>query len=152
MPGLQKPSARTPREVLGRYHQAMLDKSADDLADLYTADAVHEFPFSSPGFPSRYEGREEVRAGYRAAWGASPVRVEAIEGMEIHETADPEVIIGEHVVVGSLPTGSGTFTVPGVLIVRVHDGLITRVRDYMDGLAVVGLGELISKAAVEPSV
>ncbi|MFD9602609.1 nuclear transport factor 2 family protein [Streptomyces sp. NPDC057908] len=138
MSGRQIPSARTPREVLGRYHQAMLDKSADDLADLYAADAVHEFPFSSPGFPSRYEGREEVRAGYRAAWGASPVRVEAVKDMEIHETADPEVIIGEHVVVGALPTG--TFIVPGVLIVRVHDGLITRVRDYMDGLAVAGLG------------
>ncbi|MCX5344934.1 nuclear transport factor 2 family protein [Streptomyces atratus] len=150
MSGLQKTSARTPREVLVRYHQAMLDKSADDLADLYAADAVHEFPFTSPGFPSRYEGREEVRAGYRAAWGASPVRVEAIEDMEVHETADPEVIIGEHAVVGALPIG--TFTVPGVLIVRVHDGLITRVRDYMDGLAVAGLGELMAKAAVEPSV
>ncbi|MFJ7496480.1 nuclear transport factor 2 family protein [Streptomyces sp. NPDC097727] len=152
MSELQSPLARTPREVLSRYHQAMLDKSADDLADLYAEDAVHEFPFSSPGFPSSYEGREEVRAGYRAAWGASPVRVEAIEGMEIHETADPEVIIGEHVVVGALPAGSGTFTVPGVLIVRVHDGLITRVRDYMDGLAVTGLRELMAKAAVGPSV
>ncbi|MFD4948416.1 nuclear transport factor 2 family protein [Streptomyces sp. NPDC058239] len=150
MSGLQKPSALTPREVLARYHQAMLDKSADDLADLYAADAVHEFPFTSPGFPSRYEGREEVRAGYRAAWGASPVRVEAIEDMEIHETADPEVIIGEHVVVGALPTG--TLTVPGVLIVRVHDGLITRVRDYMDGLAAAERGELMAEAAVEPGV
>ncbi|MFE3905123.1 nuclear transport factor 2 family protein [Streptomyces sp. NPDC059153] len=152
MSELQNPLARTPREVLSRYHQAMLDKSADDLADLYAEDAVHEFPFSSPGFRSRYEGREEVRAGYRAAWGASPVRVEAIEAMEIHETADPEVVIGEHVVVGALPAGSGTFTVPGVLIVRVHDGLITRVRDYMDGLAVAGLRELMAKAAVGPSV
>ncbi|WP_406379880.1 nuclear transport factor 2 family protein [Streptomyces sp. NBC_01618] len=163
MPGLRKPSARTPREVLGRYHQAMLDKSADGLADLYATDAVHEFPFASPGFPSRYEGREEVRAGYRAAWGASPVRVEAIEDVEIHETADPEVVIGEHIVVGALPDGGDTFTVPGVLVVRVHDGLITRVRDYMDGLTVAGLGELMvggrggvedrrRPSGVEPSV
>ncbi|MFE4334652.1 nuclear transport factor 2 family protein [Streptomyces sp. NPDC056831] len=108
---------------------------------------MHEFPFSSPGFPSRYERREEVRAGYRRAWGAGPVPVEAVEDMEIHDTADPEVITGEHVVVGAVSTG--TFTVPGVLIVRVHDGLITRVRDHMDGLAVAGLGALMAKAAVE---
>ncbi|MFI5751865.1 nuclear transport factor 2 family protein [Streptomyces sp. NPDC051644] len=144
MSGLQRSSARTPREVLDRYHQAMLDKSADDLADLYAVDAVHEFPFASPGFPPRYEGREEVRAGYRAAWGASSVRVEAIEGIEIHETADPEVIIGEHVVIGELPAGGGTFTVPGMLVIRVHDGMIAGVRDYMDGVAVAGLGQLMA--------
>ncbi|MEU2780190.1 hypothetical protein ABZ646_47280, partial [Streptomyces sp. NPDC007162] len=59
-----------PREVLARYQRAMLDKSADDLADLYAVDAMHEFPFLFPGMPERYQGREEVRAGYRAAWDA----------------------------------------------------------------------------------
>ena len=131
------PAFRTPREVLACYHQAMHDKSADDLADLYAVDAVHEFPFTSPGFPSRYEGREAVRAGYRAAWGASPAQAEEVRQIAIHETADPEVIIAEHVVMGTLPTGRTTFTVPGLLILHVRGGLITRVRDYMDGLGVV---------------
>ncbi|MFF2330778.1 MULTISPECIES: nuclear transport factor 2 family protein [unclassified Streptomyces] len=151
MPGPQEASARTPREVLGRYHQAMLDKSADDLADLYAVDALHEFPFASPGFPARYEGREAVRAGYRAAWGASPVEAEAVEDIEIHETGDPEVVVGEHVVVVALPAGGGTFTMPGLLVIRVRDGLITRIRDYMDGLAAVGLGERLARAAEERS-
>ncbi|MFB7954015.1 nuclear transport factor 2 family protein [Streptomyces sp. NPDC056045] len=138
MPVLETPAARTPREVLDCYYQAMLDKSADDLADLYAVDAVHEFPFTSPGFPSRYEGREAVRAGYRAAWGASPVQVEEIRRVAAHETADPEVVIAEHVVVGTLPTGRTAFTVPGLLILHVRSGLIARVRDYMDGLGVAG--------------
>lgn len=137
MPDLETPAVRTPREVLACYYQAMLDKSADDLADLYAVDAVHEFPFTSPGFPPCYEGREAVRAGYRAAWGASPVQVEEIRKIAVHETADPEVIIAEHVVVGTLPTRGTTFTVPGLLVLRVPSGLITRVRDYMDGLGVV---------------
>ncbi|WP_327281020.1 MULTISPECIES: nuclear transport factor 2 family protein [unclassified Streptomyces] len=114
----------------------MLDKSPDDLADLYTMDAVHEFPFTSPGFPPRYEGREAVRAGYRAAWGASPAQVQEVRRIAAYETADPEVIIAEHVVVGTLTTKATTFTVPGLLILHVHNGLITRVRDYMDGLGV----------------
>ncbi|WP_328583833.1 nuclear transport factor 2 family protein [Streptomyces sp. NBC_00370] len=141
MPDLEAPAVRTPREVLACYYRAMLDKSADDLADLYAVDAVHEFPFTSPGFPARYEGREAVRAGYRAAWGASPVQVEEIRKTAAYETADPEVIIAEHVVVGTLPTGRTTFTVPGLLVLHVHNGLITRVRDYMDGLRVAGAGE-----------
>jgi ketosteroid isomerase-like protein len=122
--------------VLASYHQAMLDKSPDDLADLYAMDAVHEFPFASPGFPPRYEGREAVRAGYRAAWGTSPVQVQEVRKIAAYETADPEVIIAEHVVLGTLPTKGTTFTVPGLLILRVHSGLITRVRDYMDGMGV----------------
>ncbi|KIF70935.1 hypothetical protein HY68_23805 [Streptomyces sp. AcH 505] len=141
MPDLEAPAVRTPREVLACYYRAMLDKSADDLADLYAVDAVHEFPFTSPGFPARYEGREAVRAGYRAAWGASPVQVEEIRKTAACETADPEVIIAEHVVVGTLPTGRTTFTVPGLLVLHVHNGLITRVRDYMDGLRVAGARE-----------
>ncbi|GGM12292.1 hypothetical protein GCM10010129_65370 [Streptomyces fumigatiscleroticus] len=136
MPDLETPTVRTPREVLACYYQAMLDKSADDLADLYAVDAVHEFPFTSPGFPPRYEGREAVRAGYRAAWGASPVQVEEVRKTAAYETADPEVIIAEHVVVATLPTRRTTFTVPGLLVLHVHGGLITRVRDYMDGLGV----------------
>ncbi len=132
--------ARTPHEVLSRYYQAMLDKSPDDLADLYAEDAVHEFPFAFPGFPPLHEGREAVRAGYRAAWGASPARVQEVRRIAAYDTADPEVIIAEHVVVGTLTTKATTFTVPGLLILQVRDGLITRVRDYMDDSGVAGAG------------
>jgi uncharacterized protein len=130
------PAVRTPRQALDRYYQAMIDKSADDLADLYAVDAVHEFPFGVPGFPPRYEGREAVRAGYRAAWGASPAQVKEIRRTATYETTDPEAIIAEQVVVGTLPAQNATFTVPGLLILHVHHGLITRVRDYMDSSGV----------------
>ncbi|MEU9913685.1 nuclear transport factor 2 family protein [Streptomyces sp. NPDC051001] len=134
----QDPGLRTPREVLARYYRAMVDKSADDLADLYAVDAVHEFPFAVPGFPPRYDGREAVRAGYRAAWGGSPARVDEIRKVAAYESAEPGVIVAEHVVVGSVPPGRGSFTVPGLLVLHVHDGLITRARDYMDASGVAG--------------
>ncbi|MDQ0578649.1 nuclear transport factor 2 family protein [Streptomyces rishiriensis] len=133
---LDTPAVRTPHEVLTCYYQAMLDKSPDDLADLYAIDAVHKFPFTSPGFPACFEGREAVRAGYRAVWGASPAKVQEVRRIATHETADPEVIIAEHVVVGTLPPKATTFTVPGLLILHVRNGLITRVHDYMDGSGV----------------
>ncbi|MFF7365944.1 nuclear transport factor 2 family protein [Streptomyces sp. NPDC008125] len=129
-------AVRTPHEVLARYYRAMLDKSPDDLADLYAVDAVHEFPFTSPGFPPRFEGRAAVRAGYRAAWGAGEARVREVRRIAVHETADPDVLIAEHVVVGTVAAGATPFTVPGLLVLRVRDGLITRVRDYMDGWGV----------------
>ena len=132
MSPLDTPAGRTPAEVLSCYYQAMLDKSADELADLYAIDGVHEFPFTPPGFPARFEGREAVRAGYRAIWGASPAEVREVRRVAAYETADPEVIIAEHVVVGTVLSKGSAFTVPGLLILHVRNGVITRVRDYMD--------------------
>ncbi|MET8799543.1 nuclear transport factor 2 family protein [Nocardia sp. NPDC004568] len=123
-----------PREILARYQRAMLDKSADDLADLYAVDAVHEFPFSFPGMPERYQGREEVRAGYRAAWDASPAQPREIREAVIHESTDREVIVVEQVVSGTVTTTGGSFAIPGLLVIRVRNGRIVHVRDYMDGL------------------
>ncbi|WNI33190.1 nuclear transport factor 2 family protein [Streptomyces sp. ITFR-6] len=126
------PDART---VLNRYHQAMRDKSADGPADLYAVDAVHELPFSAPGFPERFEGREEVRAGYRAAWGAGPFRVVEITDVVVHGTTGPGTVIAGHVAVVESARGERA-RVPGLLIIEVDEGLITRVRDYMDAPAV----------------
>jgi uncharacterized protein len=89
------PAPTGPREVLERYHHAMLHLSADELTDLYADDAVHEFPFLAPGRPERYHGREEVREGYRAAWGASPVRLEEIHNVVVYDTTDPEVVLSQ---------------------------------------------------------
>ena len=121
-------------DILGRYHQAMLDGSADDLADLYADDAVHEFPFLFPGMPPRFEGREAVREGYAAAWGASPARVDEIRDVVVHETADPEVIVVEQEVVATIATTGERFAAKGVLVIRVQAGRIVAVRDYLDAL------------------
>ncbi|MEU1711052.1 nuclear transport factor 2 family protein [Streptomyces sp. NPDC005706] len=138
----------SPRAVLARYQRAMLDSSADDLADLYAPDAVHEFPFLFPGMPARYQGREEIRAGYRAAWGASPARPQEIGEVVVHESTDPEVITVEQVVTGTVTTTGRSFRFPGLLVMRVRGGQIVHVRDFMDGLGVAhAMGRLAAVAA-----
>ncbi|MFD7990797.1 nuclear transport factor 2 family protein [Streptomyces mexicanus] len=132
------PGSPGPRDVLARYRRAILDRSADGLADLYARDAVHEFPFRFPGLPAHYRGREEVRAGYKALWGASPARPEAVHEVAVHESTDPEVIVVEQTVTGTVTTTGAPFEVPGLLVLRVRDGLLVHVRDYMDGLAATG--------------
>ncbi|ONK11363.1 nuclear transport factor 2 family protein [Streptomyces sp. MP131-18] len=127
-----------PREVLGRYRQAMLDKSPDDLAELYADDGVHEFPFRFPGVPKRLEGREAVRAGYRTMWDAMPVRATSIREVAVHETTDPQVIIAEQVVLAG-PEGAEPGEVPGLLVIRVREGRIIHVRDYLDSSAAAAL-------------
>jgi ketosteroid isomerase-like protein len=126
----------TPQGVLGRYQRALIDRDADQLADLYAPDAVHELPFMFPGMPDRYEGREEVRAAYGTAWAASTARPDEVRVVAVHLTDDPEVVVAEQVVAGTVATTGEPFELPGVLVLRVRDGRIIHVRDYMDGLAV----------------
>jgi ketosteroid isomerase-like protein len=121
--------------IVERYHQAMYDKSADALADLYAADAVHEFPFTSPGFPDRFEGREAIREGYRKIWGAVPFRLEGIEDVTMHPATDPEVIVAEQVAVARIGEDGPRVRVPSLVILRIRDGEIVHCRDYMDALA-----------------
>ncbi|MFI9255434.1 nuclear transport factor 2 family protein [Streptomyces sp. NPDC053069] len=143
------PADLGPREALARYRRAMLDKSADDLAALYAVDAVHEFPFLFPGMPARYHGREEVRAGYKAGWGASPAQPQPVREVVVHESTDPEVITVEQIVTGTIATIGGSFEFPGVLVMRVRNGLIVHVRDYMDSLGVAhAMGRLPAVTAM----
>jgi ketosteroid isomerase-like protein len=142
-------AALGPRDILAHYRAAMLHRSADELADLYALDAVHEFPFLFPGMPARYHGREEIRAGYRAAWSASPARPQRIDEVAVHESTDPEVITVEQVVTGTVTTTGEPFRFPGLLVMRVRDGRIAHVRDYMDGLGVAhAMGRLSAVTAL----
>ncbi len=127
---------RTPHAILRRYQQAMIDMSADDLAGLYAPAAVHELPFLFPGMPDRLEGREQIRAAYRAAWAASDAQPHAVREIAVHSCADPEVLVAEQVVLGVIRSTGRQFEFPGLLVLRVRDGQIIHARDYMDGLGV----------------
>ncbi|MGP8298591.1 nuclear transport factor 2 family protein [Streptomyces inhibens] len=96
----------------------------------------------------RYEGREEVRAGYRAAWGASRAEPQEICEVVVHESVDPEVITVEQTVCGVVTTTGESFSFPGLLVLRVRNGLIVHARDYMDGVRVAHtMGRLAAVAA-----
>lgn len=130
------PVVAAAREVLARYHRAMYDANADDLADLYALDAVHEFPLLFPGMPARLVGREQIRETYRTAWGASNTSVEEIRNVVIHQTTDPEVIVVEQEVAGTVSTTGRKIDACGVLVMRSRDGLLVHVRDYLDALTI----------------
>lgn len=139
--------ASGPREVLARYHEAMKAKSADMLADLYAVDAVHEFSFFTPNRPPRYQGREEVRAGYSAAWKNHPLEIDRIEDVFVEDGLDPEVVMGQWRLFGRLVATGKNVEVTGLLWMRVRDGEIVHCRDFMDGL---GLATKLGRPPFSP--
>jgi ketosteroid isomerase-like protein len=120
--------------ILGRYHQAMIDKSADDLADLYAEEAVHELPFAAGRANGGLHGREAIRARYRSSWTSAPIRVNAITNVIVHHTTDPAVTIAEQDIDATNTMTGADVRASFVLVMRVEDGLIAHMRDYTDSL------------------
>ena len=137
-PGVSK----TARELIARYHKAMLDKDAKALADLYAVDGVHEFPLLSPFFPQRLNGRDAVGKHYGAVWNASPIRLLEIREIALHETSDPKVTVSEAEFTAETSEGK-SFALAFAIVMHVENGLIVHLRDYMDALGVAyNLGRL----------
>lgn len=119
------------REVLERLRQAAIRQSADDMSRVYAADAVHEFPFTRPGMPSRLEGRDEIVNWIAAGWKAYPLKYERYRTLAIYDTVDPETIIVEQEALGT-SASAGEFALPNVVVLTVHNGQIARLRDYVN--------------------
>ena len=55
---------------------------------------------------------------------------DSVDGVVLHETADPEVIIAEFRVHGRITAGGKHVTLTYIMVTRVVDGLIVSSRDY----------------------
>jgi hypothetical protein len=91
-PGSSQLSAR---DLRASYLEAAMDFNADDFADLSTVDAVHEFPFLTPGHAPKYSSRKEILDAYRSAWATPGLQLEEIRHVALRETDNPAVIVSE---------------------------------------------------------
>jgi ketosteroid isomerase-like protein len=123
-----------PREVLERFRQAAISRSTDDMGRVYAVDAVHEFPFTRPGVPSRLEGRDEIVSWTAAVWQTNTFKYERYRTLAIHDTNDPDTIIVEQEALGT-STSSGEFALPNIIVLTARNGQIARLRDYVNLLA-----------------
>jgi uncharacterized protein len=135
----------TPREVLARLVDGVTHGRWDELPGLYAEDAVVTHPFDRSAGP--LAGREALRRHFAAAAGMD-LELTARD-VVVHETTDPEVVIGEFAYEGRITTTGRAFTVRNVFVLRVRDGLIIESRDYADHLAfAAATGRLDALAAV----
>jgi ketosteroid isomerase-like protein len=123
-----------PREVLERFRQAAISQSADDMGRVYAVDAVHEFPFTRPGLPSRLEGRDEIVSWTAAVWNTNTFKYERYRTLAIYDTNDPDTIIVEQEALG-ISTSTGEFALPNIVVLTVRNGQIAHLRDYVNILA-----------------
>jgi ketosteroid isomerase-like protein len=117
----------TPREVLSRLIEGVTARRWDELPALYADDAVVDHPFLLPA-PGRLEGRAAVAAHFDLA-RRLPLEMRA-ENVRVHDTADPEVVVGEFDYRARNTATGAEFTIGNIFVLRVRDGLIAESRDY----------------------
>lgn len=123
-----------PRDVLEQYRRAAINQAVDAVRRLYAPDAVHEFPFTPPGMASRLTGRDEIVGWIAAGWRTLPLRYERYRTLAIHDTRDPQTIIVEQEAIGRNTSTGREFALPNIVVLTVHDGQITCLRDYVNVL------------------
>lgn len=128
------PREAGPREVLERWRQAAINQSVAGMQRVYAADAVHEFPFTRPGMPSRLAGRDEIVNWIAAGWHASPLKYERYRTLAIHDTKDQNTIIVEQEALGA-SASAGEFALPNIVVLTTHNEELTHVRDYVNVVA-----------------
>lgn len=120
------------RAVYQRMKQHWLDGGGGLPEELCADDIVVETPFAPPGSPGRIEGREEWLAFARAGRASLPVRFDRCSDVAIHETTDPDVIVVEYELGGTVTTTGGQASAVFIGVLRVRHGRVQLWREYQD--------------------
>ena len=129
--------AAGPLATYRRMQEALLVGEGGTLlpAELLAEDVVVETPFLPEGL-RRHEGRDAWLAYYRGSPASALVRYEAFRELATRPTLDPEVVVVEYELTGTvLPTGVRA-SVTCIAVLRVRDGLVVHWREYQDVLAI----------------
>ncbi|GAB3813123.1 nuclear transport factor 2 family protein [Micromonospora zhanjiangensis] len=128
------PAPSSPREVFERLTHGIATWNLAQLPDLYAEDCLVEHPFAPPGPARRIEGRAAIRRHFAQA-ADGPLRMRP-GVLAIHETTDPEVVIGEVTQHFRMLDTGREFTADAIFVLRVRGGLIVTSRDYANHLSI----------------
>jgi ketosteroid isomerase-like protein len=105
----------------------------DHYFDAIADDAVFEYRYVFPGFPTKVEGRDALMALY-AGYGDGTV-LHGGDALIVHRSQDPRVLILEYEVHGRKISTGNAYDNRFISVVTIEDRKIVHWRDYMDSLA-----------------
>ncbi|GAA4361373.1 hypothetical protein GCM10023088_01780 [Actinomadura verrucosospora] len=131
------PDPLTPHEVFLRLVHGVCEERWEDVIELYAEQTHVEHPFHPLAAPP-LRSPEELRAHFGIGVPPGTYKGHALRrrpaGINVHETADPEVIVAEFRYEGTVVETGQPFIIPAVFVMRVRDGKIIESRDYLDHL------------------
>ena len=104
-------------------------------------DAVFEFLYTTPGWPRRVHGRAPLMALF-AGYG-NMIVLSRGDGLVVHKTHDPRVVILEYQVHGKVLRTGGAYHNHFISVITIDKRKIVHWRDYMDSYgAMAALGPI----------
>jgi uncharacterized protein len=129
----------TAREVFDDFRTNLFSSTPEAM---WAPDVVIEQPFAAGG-PSRVEGRDNFLAATKTSRETLPVRMDEMRNVVVHETTDPNKIVVEYELVGTLLTTGEQRSALFIAVMEVRDGLMTLWREYQNTLAIAeALGQV----------
>ncbi len=105
----------------------------DHYFEAVADDAVFEFRYVFPGFPTKVVGRDALTALY-SGYGDSTT-LHTGNALIVHRSQDPRVLILEYEVHGKKIRTGNSYDNRFISVVTIEDRKIVYWRDYMDSLA-----------------
>lgn len=129
--------------LLERLRSASISQDAERLAELYAEDAVHEFPFVTPGAPTRIEGRAAIAEFNATVFRSLPFTYSEYRTVATHQVGETALVVEQEALGTNTATGV-RFALPNVWVIEVDpQGLIVSLRDYVNPVAVAeALGDV----------
>jgi uncharacterized protein len=122
--------------VLERVRAASIAQDAERLADLYAEDGVHEFPFTTPGGPTRLAGRAAIAEFLTTVYRSLPLRYTEYRTIAVHRARDRTLVVEQEALGVNCATGA-RFALPNIAVISLDaEGLIASFRDYANPVAV----------------
>ena len=123
-------------DLLERLRAASIAQDAGRLAALYAEDAVHEFPFTTPGGPTRIEGRAAIAEFVATVYRSLPLQYTAYRTIAVHQVNGTTLVVEQEALGVNTVTGAHV-ALPNVAVIEVDpQGLIVSFRDYVNPAAV----------------
>lgn len=112
-----------------------VDADASTFVDMLAEDGVMEFPYATPGFATRLEGRTAIAEHLAGVPGL--IAFDRIGEPDVHFSNDPDVVIIEFEGFGRGVETGEPYDQRYISVIRTHGGRITHYRDYWNPLVVL---------------
>ena len=119
--------------VAERLKAALEAGDLNRLLTLCAENVVFEFPFAPADRLQRAEGKQAVRSYLEPIFRTAPMF--GFRGWTVHQTTRPEIVILEFIAAFK-QEGRGVLEAPYIVVLTMHDGLVSCYRDYWSSAAV----------------
>lgn len=118
-------------EIVGEGLAGLVD--GEHFFETIADDALFEFRYNFPGWPLNIRSRVDLMERF-SGYGKT-IRLHSADGLVVHLSQDPRVVILEYEVHGKVPATQAAYDNKFISVITIENRKIVRWRDYMDSLA-----------------